>query len=157
MKSISLKKYEGRWYEIATMKKIFEKNCDTAVADYSYNEKEKVLDVTNYCLSLNESGNGYTIYSSIHGHARPTSNPQTLKLKFDNIPFEMDYNILWTDYKNFSIVGKKGSGRILSYYWVLGRRPTITDKEKKMLQKRTLEYGFRLEDITENNNSAFLV
>jgi apolipoprotein D and lipocalin family protein len=136
MKTFNVRNYMGTWHELARITKSYEEQCETAIAEYRWNAKEGAVDVVNNCLNSNGE-----IISTIHGIARPTNIPGKLSLKFDTIPLEMTYDVVWTDYKNFSIVGKKG-GPLLGYFWLLGRRSRATKKEWRMLKKKVVDFGF---------------
>jgi len=123
MKTFNVRNYMGTWHELARITKSYEEQCETAIAEYRWNAKEGAVDVVNNCLNSNGE-----INSTIHGIARP-------------IPLEMTYDVVWTDYKNFSIVGKKG-GPLLGYFWLLGRRSRATKKEWRMLKKKVVDFGF---------------
>jgi apolipoprotein D and lipocalin family protein len=145
--------YSGDWYELGKYPKVYENKCNTATTTYKYIPSSKTIDVTNFCWAYQ---NGHlVVISSIHGVATPTNDPNSFRLKFDTVPAEASYDILWTDYENFSFVGKHG-GPILGYYWILGRRPTLTDAEKAFLHNKTIELGFDPKKVIMNNNTGFV-
>jgi apolipoprotein D and lipocalin family protein len=150
--SIDLTRYSGKWYEIAKYQKIFEFDCASATVIYKYNSKTNTMKIRNICWVYNDKGR-LIKHSHIDGIATPSSDDNTLSLKFDRIPISVDYHVVWTDYDNFSIVG---SNKIFqNYLWVLSRRPTITKQEYNMLTKKLINYKFNLSKLIINDNSGY--
>lgn len=141
--------YQGRWYEIAKYPFPFQRDCDSATADYIYRQPN--LEVINTCYS-----NGQPIRQNV-GYASPTQSPGVLSLKFDyelvfgtenkgyTIPsFPAPYIVLWTDYNNWSFVGSADK----LFFWVLSRKPTITTEDQAFIIRKVEELGYDVSKLT---------
>ena len=128
--SFNIKRYQGKWHEIAKMKFLWEKDCKGAYANYTWDNKKKVIKVKNTCIMINGGSR------SRNGIATTTDNPGQFELSFipEKVPegpqneygeyedsFSSDYLVEYTDYDNYAIVG--GSDK--SYVWVLSRKKKV--------------------------------
>lgn len=130
-KNIDMNKYQGRWYNQASIPTWFDKGCEGQRADYKLRTDGKV-DVLNTCLKTNGQ-------KQVKGVARSVSKDnKNLKVSF--FPFtEGDYNILYLDskYKN-AIVGSSSK----DYLWILTRKKNLPNKELDGLVKIAKSRGY---------------
>lgn len=124
MESFDITRYTGKWYEIAREKSTPFQKGDCTTAQYSQNEEGSVTVLNTELLP-----NGQ--YQSAQGKAISTSDPFRFKVSFSDSffgkLFKGDYQVVETDYDNFSIVYSCTDllvGRI-EYYWLLSRNPHI--------------------------------
>lgn len=111
--SIDLKKYSGKWYQIAGIPSWFQSGCKNSTAVYEVLPDGNVK-VTNNCV---RGG----VKSSVSATAKSVSKDNR-KLEVSFFPFfKGDYNIIFTDYKN-SLVGSSSK----KYLWILSREKKIS-------------------------------
>jgi apolipoprotein D and lipocalin family protein len=138
VQNVDLKKYAGRWYEIASIPSRFQpRNGTNSRATYTLNEDQTIH-------VLNETWvNGKRSY--IEGKAwkaDPNSPDAKLFVKFwvppflPLIPVTGDYWVLDLEEENYSyaLVGQPSK----KYLWVLSRTPELSDEiYNKLLEKAT--------------------
>lgn len=127
-------KYLGKWYEIARMDFVFEKNLNNTTAYYSVNE-----DGT---IRVQNRGYNYITkeWKEAIGKAKFAENENVAMLKVSFFgPFYAGYNViaLDKDYK-YALI----SGQNLGYLWILSRETTIPDTIKNDYLKIAKDYGF---------------
>jgi len=133
-KSVDLRQYLGRWYEIARYEQGFQRDCDGVTATYGQLPDGRI-SVLNKCR---KPGGRITQASA----TAKIVDPQTsswLKVSFCGPFYLGDYWILdhAEDYR-WAIVGDP-SGR---YLWLLDRRPTPPETEVKALVGRAAALGY---------------
>lgn len=140
--TFDLKSYLGVWYEIGRNNAWFEIGCETAAAVYTLENNQMIIN--NYCYERNVcSTNGAPFIMHlgsrrmIKGVAAPTYNPLVFDITFETGQ-NGKYNILFTDYVNYAIVGDSTTG----YLSILSRQYGATDREKSLLTKIVRDYGF---------------
>lgn len=127
--NLDLNAYSGKWYEVGKNNAYFETQCQRSTADYVAGPRG--LDVLNTCYLPNGKK------TTIRGFATPTNNPSVFDLRFDTGQTGK-YQILFTDYTNFSIVGDVAT----QYVSVLSRKKNISDAEKSLLEEILRLLGF---------------
>jgi apolipoprotein D and lipocalin family protein len=136
-KPVDLKRYLGRWYEIARYEQRFERGCAGVTADYSLRADGRI-DVLNRCRKSN--GN----IDEARGIAKVVDPVSHAKLKVSFFgPFYGDYWVLdHADDYSWSIVGEP-SGR---YLWMLTREanPGAEATEQLIGRTRALGYNTRM-------------
>jgi len=124
--SVDLKRYIGKWYEIAKIPNRFQKKCAAGTtAEYKLRKDGTVL-VVNSCLNQNGKR---VIATGIAKVADPVTNA---KLKVSFVRF-LGVNLFWGDYwiigldkeYQYAIVGVPTR----KYGWILGRRPELSNEE----------------------------
>lgn len=108
---VDLKRYSGKWYEIASIPHSFEKDCACTVAEYSWNP-EGYMEVVNSCLKDGrekvETGKAFPIEGS---------NNSQLEVQFF-WPLKGKYYIMALDKDyQYALVGHPNR----DYLWVLSR------------------------------------
>jgi len=121
--SVDLKRYQGKWFEIARLPNRFQKDCFNATAEYALKADGKV-SVTNRCKSI--TGENKTVV----GTAWSTNAPANTKLKVRFFwPFSGDYWVLALDPNyRWVIVG----GPNYKNLWILSREIPL---DSALLQK----------------------
>ncbi|WP_052572886.1 lipocalin family protein [Haloferula sp. BvORR071] len=138
---VDLKRYTGKWYEIARYPKWFQTGCVSATADYSRN-KDGTIRVVNTCLR----GDGSS--RSIEGIATPVdAKANRLKVSFPNnwyskavpVPAEGNYWIIDVspDYSR-AVVGTPDRRSL----WFLARSPKIAAKDFESMKAIATAQGF---------------
>jgi apolipoprotein D and lipocalin family protein len=131
MKTFDAVKYQGLWYEVARKNAPFESFCSSSTAEYTIVDRTN-LSIVNRCY--NENGR---LLTSIKGIAIPTSQPGMYTIRFDQGQTGI-YQVLYTDYDNFSFVGNQQTG----YLSILSRSPFLSSGEASLLKKIAADYGF---------------
>jgi len=144
-----INRYSGKWWEIGKIPFKYQIPCYYSSADYNINTSG-TIDVINYCLDEKYNVIGYS-----QGTTRKVADMK-FKLKFDkyvmgnsNIPYdtdEGDYNILYTDYDNISLVGSPDQ------FWVLSRSKKLESKYIDIIKKIAITNGYNLDTILINKN-----
>ena len=140
VKEFELKKYLGKWYEIARLDHSFERNLEQVSAEYSVREDGGVC-VTNRGYSIKENkwneaiGKAYFVRESDEGY---------LKVSFFG-PFYGSYVIFELDKTDYQFAFISGSNE--SYLWFLSRTPTVSNEIKKRFKKRAKALGFKTEEL----------
>ena len=133
LKSVDLRKYLGRWYEIARYEQSFQRGCEGVTADYSLGADDSIK-VLNRCRKPDGR------FSEARGRAKVVDRLTKAKLKVSFFgPFYGDYWILdHADDYTWSIVGEP-SGR---YLWILNREATPTEAEVLALIDHARKLGY---------------
>lgn len=138
--SVDLKKYCGKWYEIASFPQRFQKGCHCTTAEYTLTEKDYVM-VENRCNKDSVTGK----QSYIKGKAFVEKNTGNAKLKVQFFwPFRGKYWIidLASDY-SYAVVGHPNR----QYLWILSREALLDEKIYNQILSRLKEKGFDLSKI----------
>lgn len=140
--SLDLKRYLGRWYEIARLPLKFEDDAATDItAHYSVNFNGKIL-VDNRCFDKNDRP------KQAIGEARPTDETNA-KLKVNFLPAALrwlpftdgDYWVLKIDPEyRVALVGTPDR----KYLWVLARESAISDSTLEDYLAEARRQGFDL-------------
>jgi apolipoprotein D and lipocalin family protein len=134
IQNFNKEKYLGKWYEIARLDFVFEKNLNNTTAEYSLN-KDGSIKVVNRGYNFIKSKNVESV-----GKAKfvNDSNEGKLKVSFFG-PFYSGYNILAidSDYKYVLVVGEN-----LKYMWLLSRDTTMPEIIKENYLKMAKDLGY---------------
>jgi apolipoprotein D and lipocalin family protein len=134
VKPFDQKKYLGKWYEIARMDFIFEKNLSNVTATYSLRN--------NGLIKVDNKGYDYTkqVWKESIGKAKfaGIKNEGKLKVSFFG-PFYAPYNVIAIDdnYRYALVAGKN-----LKYLWILSREPSIPAKFRSAYLKQAQNLGY---------------
>ena len=134
---VDIKKYTGKWYEIASFPQTFQKGCHCTTAEYTFTEKGYVI-VENRCNR--DSINGKQSY--IKGKAFVVKNSGNAKLKVQFFwPFRGKYWIIdLADDYSYAVVSHPNR----KYLWILSRSPQMPDAIYRQILTRLRENGFDL-------------
>ncbi len=137
---VDLKKYAGKWHEIAAIPQRFQKGCSSTTAEYTLTDKGFVI-VENRCNK--DSIDGESSY--IKGKAFVVENSGNAKLKVQFFwPFKGKYWIidLSPDY-GYAVVGHPNR----KYLWILSRTSTMSPFTYRDILSRIKEKGFDISKI----------
>lgn len=129
---LDLKRYVGRWYEIASFPQRFQKGCIDSRADYRFRD-DGDIEVLNSCLKDGK-------IDTAKGKAWVVDRTTNAKLKVSFFwPFRGDYWIieLGKDYE-YAVV----SAPSMKYLWVLAREPKMDEAQYEAIIGRLKERGF---------------
>jgi apolipoprotein D and lipocalin family protein len=138
--NVDLKKYSGKWYEIASFPQRFQKGCHCTTAEYTLTNKDYVI-VENRCNRDSVTGK----QSYIKGKAFVEKNSGNAKLKVQFFwPFKAKYWIidLANDY-SFAVVSHPNK----KYLWILSREPKMNEEIYTQIISRLKAKGFDLTKI----------
>jgi apolipoprotein D and lipocalin family protein len=137
---VDLKKYAGKWYEIASFPQRFQKGCNCTTAEYTLTDKDYVI-VENRCNR--DSINGKPSY--IKGKAFVVEKSGNAKLEVQFFwPFKGKYWIIdLADDYSYAVVGHPNR----KYLWILSRTSTINDTTYQQIISRIEEKGFDISKI----------
>jgi apolipoprotein D and lipocalin family protein len=135
VRSFSLERYLGRWYEIARLDHPFERGLSRVTAEYSQRDDGGVRVLNRGYSSTDEKwkeavGKGYFVQKPDLGH---------LKVSFFG-PFYGSYVIIELDRENYQYALVCGPDT--SYLWILARTPTMDQGVKRALVAKAASLGF---------------
>ncbi len=131
---VDLKKYEGKWFEIASFPQRFQKGCHCTTATYTISEKGYVI-VENRCNKGSVTGKE----SYIKGKAFIEAGTNNAKLKVQFFwPFRGKYWIidLANDY-SYAVVSHPNR----KYLWILSRTSKMDNAIYQQIISRLVEKG----------------
>ncbi|CAK7338259.1 unnamed protein product [Dovyalis caffra] len=145
VKGIDLKRYMGRWYEIASFPSMFQpKNGVNTRATYALKE-----DGTVHVLNETWSDGKRVFIEGTAYKADPNSDEAKLKVKFyvppflPIIPIVGDYWVLYLDEDyQYALVGQPSR----KYLWILCRNTHMDDEIYNRLVEKAREEGY---DVTK--------
>jgi apolipoprotein D and lipocalin family protein len=143
--NVDLKKYCGKWYEIASFPQRFQKGCHCTTAEYTFTDKDYVI-VENRCNKDSVTGK----QSYIKGKAFVEKNSGNAKLKVQFFwPFKGKYWIidLANDY-SYAVVSHPNK----KYLWILARESKMDDEIYKQIISRLKAKGFDLDKIQKTKH-----
>lgn len=138
--SVDLKRYAGRWYEIARIPNGFQKKCVSgATADYSARENGE-LNIVNRCKTAD--GN-----DEAQGVARVVAGSNNSKLRVRFAPSWLGWlPMVWGDYWITELDAQYTLATVGSpsreYLWILSRTPTISDEQYENAVNNATKQGF---------------
>ena len=114
---VNIKKYLGKWYEIARIPNIFEPIMTGVTTEYTLNDDGSIKIIN--------SGYVRGEFKTIEGKGLLTDQNDLLKVTFNGNTYS-DYKILavTSDY-SYSLVGGEKSSSGLYNLWILGRTNSI--------------------------------
>ena len=129
---LDLKKYMGRWYEIARFDHSFERNLEQCEAFYALLPDNRV-SVTNSGINIKTDKKKIS-----YGKAKLGDREGQLKVSFF-LFFYSDYNILALgEGYDWALVGSKSP----KYLWILSRRPVMDEKTYSHIVDIAKERGY---------------
>jgi len=137
---VDLKKYAGKWYEIASFPQRFQKGCTYTTVEYTLTDKDYVI-VENSCK--NEDTKKKSSY--IKGKAFVVKNSGNAKLKVQFFwPFKGKYWIIdLADDYSYAVVSHPNK----KYLWILSRTSVMNETIYQQIISRIKEKGFDISKI----------
>jgi apolipoprotein D and lipocalin family protein len=139
--SLDLRRYAGRWYEIARLPNRFQRECASDTAATYTPRPDGTLAVVNECRRADGR------MKSAAGVARVVDGATNAKLEVRFAPAFLSFlPFAWGDYwvlalgenYEYALVGEPGR----EYLWVLARTPQMGDGQYQELLKRAAAAGF---------------
>ncbi|MDP3641355.1 MAG: lipocalin family protein, partial [Alphaproteobacteria bacterium] len=132
---VDIKKYMGKWYEIASFPTWFQKDCTGTTATYSLNP-DSTVKVLNRCFKKTLDGSE----DRAEGSAYVVDSKTNAKLKVTFFgPFYGDYWIIdLADDYGYAVVGHPNR----KYLWILSRTPQISTQNYDSLLLKIQQKGF---------------
>ena len=140
---VELKKYLGKWYEIAHLPARFQEGCSETTATYT-RSKDGTISVLNECRKNGKA-------KQAKGKAKVVDKNSGAKLKVTFFwPFYGDYWIinLGKDY-DYAVVGTPNR----RYLWILSRTPQMDNKLFSQLKDYVKSKGFDVENLITTSHS----
>ena len=130
----------GKWYEIAKYPFRYQTDCDSATANYTYDESDGSVKVENQCLVNGEVVRSRTAKAWIPDQ----SDKGKFKILFDGLPNDGvgDYWVHYYDGENAVVGGP--SGRFL---WWLRREPTVKARDVEPMLKIIRSFGYNTDKL----------
>ncbi|MCJ7935179.1 MAG: lipocalin family protein [Chryseobacterium sp.] len=137
--NFDVKKYLGRWYEIARFDYRFEKNMDNVTAEYSENPDGTIkVDNKGYHYVKKE-------WKESVGEARFVKDKTEARLKVAFFkPFWASYNVIDID-KDYQYALVAGSS--LKYLWILSRTTTIPESIRQRFIEKAKKIGYQTDEL----------
>lgn len=142
VKELDMKRYLGKWYEIARFPHSFEKNLVGVTATYTLKEGGKI-EVLNEGFKNTLDGER----SKAVGKAKipDKQEPGKLKVSFFWI-FYADYYVLELDENyQYAMIGSSSD----KYFWILCRTPQMEPAVYNMLLDKARKRGYNLEKLSK--------
>jgi len=134
VKSFDKEKYLGKWYEIARLDFIFERNMDNTTAEYSLNDKGGIK-VNNQGYNTKKEK-----WAQAIGKAKFVEDESIAMLKVSFFgPFYGGYNVIAID-KNYKYA--LVAGESLKYLWILSRETELPNEIKNKYLKIAEDIGY---------------
>jgi apolipoprotein D and lipocalin family protein len=140
VEQVDLTRYLGTWYEIASTKPSFQRDCVCSVANYSLTPENNV-QVKNECRKLTVNGE----LSVAEGIATPTDDPAKLNVSFGNfrLPFANYWIVsLAADY-SWAVI----SSPFCNPIWILSRTPQMEAKTLEGIYQDLAVRGFNVQKL----------
>jgi apolipoprotein D and lipocalin family protein len=139
--SVDLKRYSGKWFEIARYENKFQKQCvGNTTATYTVKANGKI-EVVNECLKKNGE------IERAKGEARIVDKNTNAKLEVRFAPPALSFiPAVWGDYwiveldDNYQYTVVSDPKR--KYFWILSRTPEISDATYQNILRRAEKLGF---------------
>ncbi|MGH8382884.1 lipocalin family protein [Pseudomonas sp.] len=139
--NVDLKRYQGKWFELAHLPMFFQRDCAQSEAHYNL-KPDGSMGVLNRCLTLDGE------WQEASGSATPQVPGKTDKLwvAFDNwfstvLPGAArgEYWVLYVgdDYQT-ALVGNPDR----KYLWILSRKPTVPAWQRESLLAKARQQGY---------------
>src|SRR6187431_2259153 len=131
--------YLGKWYEIARLDFMFEKDLNNTSAEYSLNDNG-TIKVFNRGYNVKKQK-----WTDATGKAKFVDDDKTGKLKVSFFgPFYSGYNVVAIDkdYKYALVAGES-----LKYLWILSRETSIPENIKLDYLRKAQEIGYDTSEL----------
>ena len=144
---VDLKKYIGKWYEIASFPQSFQEGCFCSTAEYNLTNND-YIEVINTCRKNGVNGD----IKQVKGKAFIDDTSSNAKLKVQFFwPFKGKYWIieLAEDY-TYAVVGHPNR----DYLWILSRKPKMEESIYSMILEKVKAKGFDVNRLKRTNQEC---
>jgi len=139
--SVDLKRYGGKWFEIARYPNKFQKQCvGNTTATYTIKTADKI-EVLNQCVKKDG------VIADAKGDARIVDKTTNAKLEVRFAPKFLSFiSSVWGDYwiidldENYQYAAVGDPKR--EYFWILSRKPEMDDATYQNILRRVEQKGF---------------
>jgi len=137
--------YTGRWFEIQKFPAIYEIDSKCITADYSQLTEDSIKVVNSG--QRDSDGTPYNIV----GNATATDVSGRFEVYFENVPAPGSYNVLHTDYHQYTTIYSCSSvGPVsIQYAWILSRNTTLPDDLVDEAYKVFESFGINTAKLTK--------
>jgi len=144
---VDVKRYTGKWYEVASFPQRFQKGCHCTTAEYTLSDKGYIV-VENRCNRDSIKGK----QSYIKGKAFVQKNTGNAKLKVQFFfPFRAKYWIIdLADDYSYAVVSHPNR----KYLWILSRTPNMNESTYNGIISRLNENGFDLSRLQKTEQKC---
>jgi apolipoprotein D and lipocalin family protein len=134
-----VKRYQGKWFEVARLDFKFERNLNNTSATYSLS-KDGSVRVVNRGYSYVKKQ-----WKQAVGKAKMVGNPNVAMLKVSFFgPFYSGYNVIALDSEyRYALV----AGKSLKYLWILSRETTIPEDVRQRYLKLADSLGYKTSEL----------
>lgn len=138
VKPFDVKRYTGKWYEIARMDFKYEKGLNNVTANYSLDDGN--ISVVNRGYDVKKKK-----WKEATGKAKFVGDPDEAKLKVSFFgPFYSGYNVIAIDPEyQYALV----AGESLKYLWLLSRETTMPENIKQEFLDKAKISGYNTEEL----------
>jgi apolipoprotein D and lipocalin family protein len=137
MKSFDLKRYLGKWYEVARLPHSFEEGLDRVTATYTLRDDGKI-EVLNKGFNASK---GEWKEAKGKAYIPDSTAGALLSVSFFWI-FYADYKVIVLDTVNYSYAMVTSSSK--KYLWILSRSPQMEESVYNDLVQKAREWGFNI-------------
>ena len=146
--SVDLKRYEGRWFEIAKYPNWFQRACASDTSAQYTPLPDGTIQVLNRCKQVDGTFREAKAIATV----TPDSGNAKLKVRFGKSPIAGDYWIIGLDEKNYSwaLVGDPWR----QFLWILAREPRLKDATYESIIALAESQGYsraRIERTIQNS------
>ncbi|WP_373514927.1 lipocalin family protein [Persicitalea sp.] len=146
VRRVDIKKYAGKWFEIASFPSRFQKNCTCTTAEYTINDDGTVA-VDNRCYNAKKKK-----WEGITGKAFVRNDDTNAELAVQFFwPLKGDYYIIaLADDYSYAMIGVPSR----DYLWILSRKREMPQSTFEKLSAIAIKKGFdvsRLRRTKQNN------
>jgi apolipoprotein D and lipocalin family protein len=145
--AVDLKRYQGRWYEIASLPARFQRGCFCTTADYKLAQDHVV--VINTCRDGSPQGK----IRQARGKAYPVAGSNNSRLEVVFFwPFRGNYWVIGLD-RDYQWVMVGHPKR--KYLWIMSREPVMAESLYTRLKNRARALGYPVDKLKKMNQSCY--
>lgn len=118
--------FSGKWYEQARYEMFWQEGCENSVAEYTVNEDGKI-SIVNSCVQ-------FGIPQHVEGKAQKieeNSSKAAFKVSFAPAIWGGYYIVFLQHENDYSKGISFVAGNYFKYFWILTRKPRLSNSEKK--------------------------
>ena len=142
---VDIKKFMGKWYELASLPTTFNKGCVCSMVDMEYDDESGYVKVINSCMKKGKQG-------AVLAKAFIKDNSGNARWKMQMFwPFKSDYYILkLADDYSYALVGSPDYSQLQ----ILSRNPELPDRVMDELILYSESLGFESGIIKKSDQNC---